>query len=216
MPAHCVYRRRPPTDDPSSARLRHSVPSSVSTSAVPRCKTLLEAHTGVSGQPGTCPTCAAHLLVPYVNPTTGKLQPAKLLDDDVQDPTPLHAYAASGTQAPKIHRLEDGTLIIECPRCETYCGVDADRCTSCGTPFTIDAAPTTMSGAAESRASAALALGVLSIPLFFLFLPAILAVILGMLSLRTGPGHSPSRAGIAGLILGALSLAGGAAYVLLM
>lgn len=35
--------------------------------ACPRCESLLEAHTGMCGQAGTCPTCAARFSVPYLN-----------------------------------------------------------------------------------------------------------------------------------------------------
>jgi len=176
----------------------------------PRCRTLLEAHTGMCGQTASCPTCAARLVVPDVDPRTGLPREVALLDTNDQNPTPLHAYAASGDQAPQIHRLPDGQLVIECPRCQTRCPVDADSCPACAAPFTIDAAPTASSHATESWAATALVLGIVSLPLFFLLVPGGLAVLFGVLSLRSSGLHSPSRFALAGLILGIISLLAGA------
>ncbi len=181
----------------------------------PRCETLLEAHTGLSGQPGRCPTCGANLLVPEVNQHTGRPRSAALLDEGGQDPTPIHAYAASGLQAPRILRRADGTHAIECPRCSEMCEVDAESCPACGTPFTIDAAPSMPSYRSSYRAQIALVLGIISLPLFFLIFPALGALGMGLFSLRLGSGQRPPAAGIVAMVLGILSLAGGMAMLLL-
>ena len=66
--------------------------------ACPRCESLLESHTGLTGQPGRCPACGAKILVPEVNRRTGRTQRSQLLDDGGEAPAPIHAYAASGLQ----------------------------------------------------------------------------------------------------------------------
>ena len=85
-----------------------------------RCDSLLEGHTGMSGQPGRCPTCGARFVVPSFNPRTNKPTRAKLLEDDGAAPMPVHAYGSSGAQAPRIVRDDDGTSMIVCPKCEEY------------------------------------------------------------------------------------------------
>jgi DNA-directed RNA polymerase subunit RPC12/RpoP len=181
----------------------------------PRCQTLLESHTGLSGQPGRCPACGARVVVPEVNRRTGRPRRAQLLDDGGEDPTPIHAYAASGLQAPRIFRRADGTQVIECPRCSETCPVDAESCPACGTPFTADAAPSIPSYKSTHRAQIALVLGLVSLPLCMLFVPALAAIAFGALSLRLGAGRHPPVAGIVGIALGVISLAGGLALLLI-
>ncbi len=56
---------------------------------------------------------------------------------------------------------------------------------------------------------ASLVLGILSIPLCFLFLPAVLAVVFGAIALnqiKNDPGQSGKGRAIAGLVMGGLSL----------
>lgn len=178
--------------------------------ACPRCRTLLEAHGGLSGRSATCPTCAARLVVPRLDRETDRPEEAPLLDADDQHPTPMHAYAASGAQAPRIHRGPDGTQTIECPRCRHTNPVEADRCGQCGIPFTLEGASRAATAPTNAWAAAALILGLVSLPTYFLFVPAGLAVVCGIFALRIGSGEPASRVGVAGLILGLISLTAGA------
>lgn len=181
----------------------------------PRCETLLESHTGLTGQPGRCPACGAKILVPEVNRRTGKPRRAQLLDEGGEDPTPIHAYAASGLQAPHIFRRADGTQVIECPRCSEVCPVDAESCPACRAPFTADAAPSIPNLKSSHRAQVALVLGIVALPLCMLFVPALAAIVFGILSLRLGSGGRPPVAGIVAIALGVLSLGGGLLLLLL-
>lgn len=104
-----------------------------------RCKTLLEGHTGMVGQRANCPTCGATFRVPYLNPATGRPEGLAQVDEDGSLPTPMHAYAASGEQAPRIERRPDGTDVIICPRCKAASPIDADTCVGCRVPFVIEA-----------------------------------------------------------------------------
>jgi hypothetical protein len=59
-------------------------------------------------------------------------------------------------------------------------------------------------------AIASLVLGIVSIPLCFIFIPALLAVIFGLIALnqiKGNPGQSGRGQAIAGLILGVVSIA---------
>ncbi len=204
-----------PAGQPAKAGRPNLAPKLQFNFPCPRCDTLLEAHTGICRQPARCPTCGANLVVPEVSRRTGKPRKAELRDDGGADPTPLHAYAASGTQAPQIVRLADGSHAIECPRCAGHCEIDVDVCPACGTPFTMEAAPTVGSYTSQERAQATLVLGVLSLPLFFLVLPALAALVVGLLSLRIGRGEPPRVGAIVGMIMAVLSLAGAATMLLL-
>jgi DNA-directed RNA polymerase subunit RPC12/RpoP len=183
--------------------------------ACPRCASLLESHPAQCGQTGRCPTCGARFVVPRTVSHYGPPQQATLLDRDDQDPTPMHAYAASGHQAPKIHRRPDGTPEIECPRCGHRCDIAANNCSSCGIPFTIEGVPTARGGSGHTLATAALVLGIVSIPLCALFVPAGLAVVFGVISWFRQSLRRPSGAALAGIILGTVSLGLGALLVFL-
>jgi DNA-directed RNA polymerase subunit RPC12/RpoP len=174
-----------------------------------RCESLLEANTGMSGGAGRCPTCGARFLVPFVD-ASGRVDPLQLIDANDQDPTPIHAYASSGTQAPIIHRGPDDTLHIECPRCHARSAIEANNCTQCGVPFTIDGAPTIGSIQADALGRTAVILGILSVPLFMVIVPGVLAVALGVGSLRRAP--AARMPAIVGLTLGLGSLAGAVVY----
>lgn len=131
-----------------------------------RCRCVLEAPRSRSGTEGKCPSCNAVFLIPAFDPVTGvALGPADP-GDDGQNPTPVHAYAAAGQYAPKLIRLEDDRLVIECPRCGNRSPVDANNCSACGHPFTMDGAmqvarPTRESGAA----TASLVVGIIGLVL---------------------------------------------------
>jgi hypothetical protein len=180
----------------------------------PRCGTLLEAHTGRCGEAGTCPTCDARLIVPGLDERTHMPLPAKLLNVDAQDPTPLHAYAASGEQAPRIQRLPDGRQVIICPRCGTQSEMDADSCERCGAPYTLEAAPA-VGGARAPWDAESLVLGIVSLPLFFWFVPGILAIVMGALSLRGGMRRRGAIMPMIGVVLGAISVVGGLIWLVI-
>ena len=178
----------------------------------PRCDCLLEGHTGMSGQPGTCPTCAARFRVPHVRRRSGMPEKAPLIEGEVEAPVPVHAYAASGHQAPRIVQREDGGSVIECPRCNAHNPIDADTCAACGTPFTMEAAPTVGKLRRDTRATASITLGVVGLIVFPLLIPGLAAMWLGLRSVMfAGPGRR-SWLGVGGAVLGFLSLTGGVAF----
>ena len=75
-----------------------------------------------------------------------------------------------------------------------------------GYPPTYGAAP---ASGRNGLAVASLVLGILSLPLCFLFVPALLAVIFGIIALsqiKGNPGQAGRGQAIAGLILGGISL----------
>jgi hypothetical protein len=212
---HCssVLRVPPPANDGSTVRARgpDTAPKRFFNFACPRCECLLEGHTGMCGQLGTCPTCAARFTVPFLRPGSNLPDKARLVEGEMNDPTPMHAYAASGDQAPKI--ISDGERAsIECPRCGNRNEIDADRCRSCSAPFTMEAAPTIGRINRDSRAVASVTLGVIGLLLAPTFVPGLLAVWFGLLAVTTPHGPGRSRAGIVGLVLGLLSLGGGVAF----
>ncbi|MCK4341504.1 MAG: hypothetical protein KAY37_07270 [Phycisphaerae bacterium] len=170
--------------------------------ACPRCQSLLESHTGMCGRTGRCPTCNAQFVVPAVGHRRGAPQLAALLDKDDQDPTPMHAYAANGHQAPRICRRKDGTPLIECPRCGAHSDVSVNNCPNCGIPFTIDGVPTSSGTPGQSLAVTSLVLGICSIPLFLLFVLGPLAIIFGLASWLRRATPMPSGQATAGIILG--------------
>ncbi len=199
--------RRPVRADGPNLSARHCF-----NFACPRCECLLEAHTGMSGQRGTCPTCGARFNVPYLRSGSGRPEAATLIEGEAQDPVPLHAYAASGYQAPRIVRRDDGTAVIECPRCNAHNPIDADTCMACGTPFTMEAAPTIGKLRRDVRATSSVTLGVVGLVLFPLVIPGLIAAWLGLRSVMfTGPGRRSSL-GFVGLTLGLLSLLAGGAF----
>lgn len=180
--------------------------------ACPRCDCLLEAHTGMCGQPGTCPTCAARFRIPYLRGRSGVPEKATLVEGQAGMPTPVHAYAASGHQAPRIVARPDGTSVIECPRCNAYNPIDADTCTACGTPFTIEAAPSVGQLRRDTRATASVTLGVVGLVFFPVVIPGALAVWFGLRStMFAGPARR-SVLGLVGAALGLASLIGGGAF----
>ncbi|MBK8916133.1 MAG: hypothetical protein IPM64_16320 [Phycisphaerales bacterium] len=176
-----------------------------------RCRALLETNTGMCGQSGRCPTCAATFIVPHVDPDTGQPRGDAEVSPDGENPTPMHAYAASGSQAPQIGRAEDGSLFIECPRCGGRCDIDANACGECGVPFTIEAAPTARDSEVGGLAIASVVLGGISLA------SAVTGVLLicAMIALACG-GLGLSRATRPrNTLLSALGLALGVAGILL-
>ncbi|MFO0840759.1 MAG: hypothetical protein U1D55_19805 [Phycisphaerae bacterium] len=178
--------------------------------ACARCGCLLEAHTGMSGSHGCCPTCAARFIVPHVDAGGMPMRTELLESDAPAAPTPLHAYAASGAEAPTFERLASGEMVIVCPRCGAHCALDAPACAACGAPFTMDAAPTTQKLGGEADALGAIICGVLALPLFQFFLPALAALAFGIRSLLRGGGRRTLAA--VAVTLGGISLLGGLAF----
>lgn len=215
---HCssVLRVPPPSRDGSTVRALgpDAAPKRFFNFACPQCECLLEGHTGMSGQPGRCPTCAARFTVPALRRGSDLPEPAQLVKGEAADPTPMHAYAASGDQAPQIVHVGDAAM-IECPRCRARNAIDADRCQTCSAPFTMDAAPTLSRIARDSRAVASLAFGLVGLALAPAFIPGLLATWFGFQAV-VNPGHpGRSRLGMVGLGLGVLSLVGGLLFWIL-
>ena len=178
-----------------------------------RCHSILEGNSQISGQTGRCPTCGATFVVPMVDRQTGLPQGPAVVEDDGLNPMPVHAYANAGDRAPRIERLASGDPVIVCPRCSAKMSIEANLCTSCGIPFTIEGATTitrTASGS-NSAATAALVLGILSIPTFMCApLVGTAALVLGAVgynhSRKEGLVQTGRNAALAGLILGLISI----------
>lgn len=208
---HCNSVQKVPLSDGSQASIRGATPNLTAKRCFnfvcKRCQSVLEAHTGMSGQQGHCPTCDAFFIIPGVDPRTGMPTGKADPGDDGQDPTPVHAYAASGEQAPTIVRDESGLPAIKCPKCNAHNELDADNCAACGMPFTIE-------GASVARESffrggsgmASMILGLLSIPTCMFFIPGLLAITLAYLHRRETPGRKWPASALVGLMLGLLSL----------
>lgn len=178
-----------------------------------RCGSVLEGNDGMSGQKGRCPTCGGVFTIPRVDRHTGVAAERAQIDDDGQLPTPMHAYATAGAKAPQIVRHADGSQAVRCPRCSREMSVDADMCKGCGMPFTIEGAQESNAHSPESggMATAALTLGILSVPTYCLPLLGPAAVLVGFMALQRGSKLGPDAPGrrmaIVGMILGFLSSA---------
>jgi hypothetical protein len=171
-----------------------------------RCGSILEARSNQSGQAGKCPTCAAVFTVPLMDPRTGLAQGHADPGDDGENPTPVHAYAAAGTMAPKVFRHEDDSLSIICPRCERESPITANNCPGCGLPFTMEGVSATATTAGSSQAQTAIILAVVGLLFSFCAgiggILGIIAVFLGISALnerypRTGQA-------VAAIVLGAI------------
>lgn len=186
------------------------------TFACTRCASILEGDSRLSGQTGTCPSCGASFIVPGVDRHTGLPIGNVQIEDDGQNPTPVHAYANAGERAPRIKRLPNGHTVIVCPRCTANMPIDANLCTACGVPFTIDGATQVARTQPSSHGFAALslALGILAIPSMawcapFLAPPGILFGILGIRSAnRSMPLRPGFKSAVAGLVLAGVSVLG--------
>jgi len=177
-----------------------------------RCQSVLEAFANQAGQHGRCPTCGAVFVIPTVDEQTGVATDRARVADDGQLPTPMHAYATAGDRAPKIERLATGEQVIICPRCGRRESVEANTCKSCGLPFTIEGAATVAadSGPIDTLSSAALVLGVLSIPTFCFPVLGAIAVVVGVLALRRMKSmsfESQRRPAWIGIVSGLISIA---------
>ncbi|MGH7180242.1 MAG: DUF4190 domain-containing protein [Tepidisphaeraceae bacterium] len=177
------------------------------------CSSRLEATESMAGQEGQCPTCGSTIVIPIqdrygrlIDPMTGKVIK--------QDPHPVHAYAAAGMRAPQIIRRNDGSQMIQCPRCGTQSPVSSNNCKSCGMPFTMEGTTLEASGASNGFCVASLVLGIIGIPAGCALIPALLAIIFGMVGynqvIKSGLDHRGKGMAIAGMICGGLGLMFGA------
>jgi DNA-directed RNA polymerase subunit RPC12/RpoP len=202
---HCAYRFTIGHTATAARTFRFTFPCG-------RCASVLEAASDMAHRQGRCPTCGAVFIIPEVDTRTGLAAGSAQAGDDGQLPTPMHAYATAGEKAPRIRRLEDGRQAIVCPRCRRDMPIEADSCASCGLPFTIEGAAqaTERFHPSSPLATAALVVGVFSIPTFCLPALGPVAIILGTLALlRYRPQHAedrPPAAAIAGLALGIVAL----------
>src|SRR4051812_34336601 len=144
------------------------------------CSSRLEATESMSGQEGTCPTCGNNIVIPIldrygrlIDPMTGKIIKP--------DPHPVHAYAAAGERAPTILRSGDGKQTIQCPRCKANSAITANNCKSCGMPFTMEGTTLEAGGTSNGFCVAALVLGIIGIPTNCALIPAVLAIIFGII-----------------------------------
>lgn len=207
---HCSSVLRVPAQVPSPGQVVRAdapllAPRRHFNFACPNCESLLEANTGMSGQPGRCPTCGARFLVPHVDSRNGLPSKATVLEPDAQNPTPVHAYGASGAQAPHIVTDDDGHGWIVCPRCEAYSEIDADNCSSCGTPFTMEGTPTLHGRATDLHVFASLFLGLVALATslsWFVFFPGSAALLLGGYALYRSIGRRQPWPAFVGVGLG--------------
>jgi len=178
----------------------------------PYCSSKLEATDAQSRGNGNCPTCGQQIVVPIrtaggrlIDPLSGQiLKP---------DPHPVHAYAAAGGQAPRIlHRL-DGSKEIQCSRCRGVSKIDANNCSGCGLPFTMEGNIGDSGDPRSSLAIASLVLGIISIFTFCLPILGPLAIGLGIAGYRkssmrgdTGGGRMSIAGGVLGCVGTGLSL----------
>jgi DNA-directed RNA polymerase subunit RPC12/RpoP len=172
------------------------------------CSSRLEATENQSGQEGQCPTCGNSIVIPIldrygrlIDPMTGKIIKP--------DPHPVHAYAAAGERAPRILRSNDGKQNIVCPRCQAMSPIAANNCKSCGMPFTMEGTTLEASGTSNGFCVASLVLGIISLPAFCAVIPAVLAVIFGIIGYnqvsKSGAEGGGKGMAIAGVICGVAS-----------
>jgi ribosomal protein L40E len=173
------------------------------------CSSRLEATESMGGQGGVCPTCGNEITIPILD-RYGRLIDPKTRQIIRQDPHPVHAYAAAGGRAPKIERTKEGKQFIICPRCMANSPITANNCKSCGMPFTMEGTTLEATGTNNGFCVASLVLGIISLPAFLIAIPAILAIIFGIVGLRqVSSPDSPTRGGkgmaIAGIVCGSIA-----------
>lgn len=184
-----------------------------------RCFSVLQAVAEQSGKGGKCPSCGATFTVPQFDPRTGLARTDADPGDDGENPTPVHAYAAAGDMAPRIHRKPDDSLVIECPRCRKEASIRANNCEQCGLPFTLEGMTSSVATVESGGGTIVLILGITGLVLSACggigFFPGAMAFIAGgVLWLRDGyrtPGIVR-----AGTFIGALAaVLGGMVFFLL-
>jgi DNA-directed RNA polymerase subunit M/transcription elongation factor TFIIS len=214
--AQCNAEFGIPTPDADTGTVNLPIPGGPSgrpyrfTFVCPRCAAILEAAADRAGGTGRCSICGGVLHIPDADPRTGLAQgAARPLDEEV--PTgPLHAFAADSAQAPTIARQADGSQVIVCRQCGARCAPDADRCSACGAPFTLEGADALIRSTAPRLPLGALSilLGITGLlPTCAVFAsPA--AVVLGLLGLRRrhSRGRRRDLASVVGASLGAAGI----------
>jgi DNA-directed RNA polymerase subunit RPC12/RpoP len=173
----------------------------------PYCSSRLEANESMAAQEGQCPTCGNTITIPILD-RYGRLIDPKTRQIIKQDPHPVHAYAAAGDRAPLIKRGNAGQQIIICPRCSANSPITANNCKACGMPFTMEGTTLEAAGTSNGFCVASLVLGVIGIPAACTVLPALLAVIFGVIGYlqvtREGAESSGKGMAIAGTICGTI------------
>lgn len=175
-----------------------------------RCESVLEAHSGQCGLPGKCPSCATEFLIPEFDTQTKIVGKPRDIAGRPENPTPVHAYAAAGGQAPEIVGTDSDDQAIRCPRCHHLSPIDSDRCRDCGLAFTLEgvnyaAVPNRRNG----YAVASLIMALLGVPCSVLVVPQVLAVFFGgvaMFQVRRDPLSRGQGLAVLGIALGVLSL----------
>src|SRR5262245_48093085 len=147
------------------------------------CSSRLEATEGMAAQEGQCPTCGNSIVIPILD-RYGRLIDPITREIIKQDPHPVHAYAAAGERAPNIVRLEDGGQAIECPRCRAVSPINVNNCRNCGMPFTMEGTTLEAAGGSNVCCVSSLVAGIIGIPTFCAVVPAIIAIILGIVGLN--------------------------------
>jgi hypothetical protein len=172
------------------------------------CSSRLEATESMAAQEGQCPTCGNQITIPILD-RYGRLIDPKTRQIIKQDPHPVHAYAAAGARAPRIIRGDAGKQFIVCPRCQASSSITANNCKSCGMPFTMEGTTLEATGTNNGFCVASLVLGIIGLPTFFIVIPALLAIIFGIVGLnQTASGETAARGGrgmaISGIVCGAI------------
>jgi len=177
-----------------------------------RCGSILEAKGDMSRSQGRCPTCGAVFVIPRVDPHSSLPIDTAAVPDDGQLPTPMHAYATAGHKAPRIHRLSSGEQVILCRQCGQQMPIDANTCSACGVPFTMEGASAVVHAGPNpnNMATAALTVGIISLLTFCVPVLGAVAIGLGIAGALRADKMGSARPGrnmaIAGIVLGAISL----------
>lgn len=181
------------------------------------CTSRLEAVESMAGQSGTCPTCGNAIVIPIldhrgrlIDPTSGEVIK--------QDPHPVHAYAAAGHKAPQIVAVDRPSIhgegreerVIRCPRCQRNNPLSANNCSGCGLPFTMEGTVGDAVSGTNTWAVASLVLGIVGIPGFCFVVPPLLAIVFGLIAMRSNQQASGQAANqglaVAGLVLGGIGI----------
>lgn len=169
------------------------------------CSSRLEATEAMGAQEGQCPTCGNNITIPILD-RYGRLIDPKTRQIIKQDPHPVHAYAAAGERAPGILRQRDGKQVIKCPRCAGMSPITANNCKACGMPFTMEGTTLEAAGTSNGFCVASLVLGIIGLLPMCGAIPAVLAIIFGIVGYnqvnQTGAEGGGKGLAITGAVLG--------------
>lgn len=181
---------------------------------------MLAGDADTTGVTGRCPTCGADVTVPAIDPRTGiPLLRSRSNHRDACEGT-LHAYAASGRQAPQIVQSETGESLIACPNCGGLSDVTVDRCTHCRHPFTLEGVSAVALQSFSSDQTLSVMLGaaaLLTIWCFVGVIPAVIGIAHGVWTIRRARAlpTTPTLWGCyAGILLSMGALVAGAVFLL--